>query len=85
MPSKKKAPVRGSREWPLPEMPKEFMDQFVDGPMTAEAVEDLSAAFKKALIERAIGSELSHHLGYKPGEDKPDGTNNQANRNHFRY
>jgi putative transposase len=23
-------------------------------------------AFKKALIERALGGELSHHLGYPP-------------------
>ncbi len=79
MPSKKKAPVRGSPEWPLPAMPKEFMDKFVEGPMTAAAVEDLSAAFKKALIERAIGAELSHHLGYKPGEVKPDGAANYRN------
>lgn len=79
MPSKKKAPVRGSPEWPLPAMPKEFMDQFFEGPMTAAAIEDLSAAFKKALIERAIGAELSHHLGYKPGEVKPDGGANYRN------
>ena len=38
-PSKKKAPVAGSPEWPLPEIPKEVIDQFVDGPMTAEAVQ----------------------------------------------
>jgi hypothetical protein len=24
-----------------------------------------SVAFKKALIERALGAELSHHLGYR--------------------
>jgi hypothetical protein len=29
-------------------------DQVVKGPMTAEAVEDASRAFKKALIERAL-------------------------------
>lgn len=26
-----------------------------------------SAAFKKALIERALGGKLTHHLGYPPG------------------
>jgi putative transposase len=31
-------------------------------------------AFKKALIERALGAELSHHLGYPPGEAKPEAT-----------
>ncbi len=31
--------------------------------MTAEAVNAASMAFKKALIERALGAELGHHLG----------------------
>ena len=43
----------------------------VSGPMTAEAVNAASMAFKKALIERALGAELSHHLGYSPGAEKP--------------
>jgi hypothetical protein len=37
----------------LPSIPKELIDQFVKAPMTAEAVHAASAAFKKALIERA--------------------------------
>ena len=41
------------------------------GPMSAEAVQDASAAFKKALIERALGAEMSHHLGYPAGAPKP--------------
>jgi transposase-like protein len=28
-------------------------------------------AFKKALIERALDAELSHHQGYPPGAAKP--------------
>ena len=36
----------------LPRIPPEFLDQFVKGPMTAEAVQEASTAFKKALIER---------------------------------
>ncbi|MBI2309043.1 MAG: transposase [Rhodocyclales bacterium] len=50
MPSKtsKKKPVT------LPTIPKELIDQFADGPMTAEAVNAASMAFKKALIERAL-------------------------------
>ena len=56
---------------PLPSIPKELIDQFVKGPMTAEAVAMASAAFKKALIERVLGAELSHHLGYAPGAEKP--------------
>ena len=47
--------------------------------MTAEAVNAASLAFKKALIERALGAELSHHLGYPPGADKPPDADNHRN------
>ena len=46
----------------LPSIPKELIDQMVSGPMNAEAINAASMAFKKALIERALGAELSHHL-----------------------
>ena len=36
-------------------------------------------AFKKALIERAMSGELSHHLGYGRGQDKPKGATNHRN------
>lgn len=71
--SKKKAAVE------LPPIPKEVLDQMVSGPMTAEAINAASIAFKKALIERALGAELSHHLGYAPGADKPVGSGNHRN------
>ncbi len=70
--SKKKAAA-------LPSIPKEIIDQFVSGPMTAEAVNAASMAFKKALIERALGAELSHHLGYPAGADKPADVGNHRN------
>ncbi len=63
----------------LPAIPKELLDQFGQGAMTAEAINAASMAFKKALIERALGGELSHHLGYPPGAAKPDETANQRN------
>ncbi|SCB18867.1 Transposase (or an inactivated derivative) [Cupriavidus alkaliphilus] len=47
--------------------------------MTAEAVQDASMAFRKALIERALGAELGHHLGYPAGAERPAGTANQRN------
>ena len=37
----------------LPHIPPGLVDQFVKGPMTGEAVNAASMAFKKALIERA--------------------------------
>jgi len=63
----------------LPTIPKELIDQFVSGPMSAEAVNAASMAFKKALIERALGAELSHHLGYPPGAEKPGEVGNHRN------
>lgn len=63
----------------LPSIPKELIDHFVRGPMSAEAVNAASMAFKKALIERALGAELSHHLGYPPGAEKPDEVSNHRN------
>ena len=76
MPSK----TRKSKVAPvLPTIPKELIDQFVNGPMSAEAVNAASMAFKKALIERALGAELSHHLGYAPGADKPLEAKNHRN------
>ena len=76
MPSKtnKKKPVAV-----LPTIPKELLDQFISGPMSAEAVNAASMAFKKALIERALGAELSHHLGYPPGAEKPGEVSNHRN------
>jgi transposase-like protein len=74
MPRKPKATPRD-----LPAIPKELIDQFVKGPMTAEAVQDAAIAFKKALIERAMGAELGHHLGYPAGAERPEDATNQRN------
>ena len=63
----------------LPKIAPELLDQLVKGPMTAEAVEDASRAFKKALIERALSAEMNHHLGYPAGADKPQSATNHRN------
>ena len=65
----------------LPKIPKELLDQIVaEGPMTGEQINATTLALKKALIERALGGELSHHLGYAPGATRPEGaTGNQRN------
>jgi len=63
----------------LAKIPPELLDELVKGPMTAEAVEDVSRAFKKALIERALGAEMSHHLGYAAGSEKPEAATNHRN------
>src|SRR5574339_1143831 len=64
----------------LAPIPAEILDQIVrDGPLTAEEIETASRRFKKALIERALGGELTHHLGYPPGASKPELVTNHRN------
>lgn len=53
MPTKNKPGRDAPRD--LPAIPKELIDQFVNGPMSAEAIQDASMAFEKVLIERALG------------------------------
>src|SRR5262245_13495156 len=58
----------------------DVLDQF--GPSTGMSMDEINAAtrrLKKALMERMLGGELSHHLGYRPGGDKPDDTPNHRN------
>jgi putative transposase len=51
----------------LAPIPAEILDQIVrDGPFTAEEVDTATRRFKKTLIVRALGAELTHHLGYGP-------------------
>ena len=63
----------------LPTIPKELLDQLVTGPMSGEQVNATCMALKKALIERALGAELSHHLGYAHGDAKPLAATNHRN------
>jgi len=63
----------------LPSIPKELVAQFLTGPMTGEAINAAGIAFKQALIEASLNAELSHHLGYPSGAEKPDGATNQRN------
>jgi len=64
----------------LAPIPAEILDQLVrEGPLTAEDIDTASRRFKKALIERALGAELTHHLGYPSGAPKPDLTTNHRN------
>jgi len=63
----------------LPDIPNELLEQLVTGPMTAEAVESITRRFKKAIIEKALGAEMSYHLGYGPGEAKPMAVTNHRN------
>jgi putative transposase len=64
----------------LPKIPKEVLDQIAtDGPMSGQQINATMMALKKALIERALGSELAHHLGYAAGAARPDDATNHRN------
>jgi putative transposase len=78
MPRKRKSETQTAEI--LAPVPIEVLDQFVrEGPLTAAEVEAATRRFKKAIIERALGAELSHHLGYAPGEARPTATANHRN------
>ena len=50
------------RDAPLTPVPAEILDQFVQqGPIFAEELDLAVRRCKKALIERALGRELTHH------------------------
>lgn len=58
----------------------EILDQFVaDGPLTAQEIDAAMRRFKKALIERALGAELTHHLRAPTGPATADETRNKRN------
>src|SRR4029450_3456275 len=65
---------------PLAPVPSEILDQFVgQGAISHEELDAAVRRFKKAIIERALGRELPHHLGYPPGGSKPEDTTNHRN------
>jgi transposase-like protein len=65
---------------PLAPVPAEILDQFVrQGPLSPEDVDAAVRRFKKAIIERALGGERTHHLGYPPGGTKPEDPTNHRN------
>lgn len=78
MPSKRKRRERAASASRV-SIPLGLMDRLVQGPMTPQEVQAICLDFKKALIERAMGAELSHHLGYRPGEVRPEGQDNHRN------
>jgi putative transposase len=78
MPRKPKSEKPGAEV--LAPIPAEILDQIVrDGPLTAAEVDSATRRFKKALIERALGAELTYHLGYAAGAPKPELATNHRN------
>jgi len=63
----------------LPQLSQQLLEELIPGPVTKEQFEDIFQNFKKAFIERAMSAEMSQHLGYGPGQAKPEGVTNQRN------
>jgi transposase-like protein len=47
--------------------------------MSQADVDAIMRRFKKAMVERMLGGELTHHLGYPPGGTRPEATSNHRN------
>jgi transposase-like protein len=62
-----------------PQISAKLLEELIPGPVTKEEFEDIFQNFKRAFIERALNAEMSHHLGYGPGQAKPEGTTNHRN------
>ncbi len=61
-----------------PELLDELMNQ-VDDPAELLGNNGLLSQIQGALIERALQAEMTHHLGYEPGQTRPTGTTNERN------
>ncbi|MFN2602965.1 MAG: IS256 family transposase [Gemmatimonadaceae bacterium] len=70
-PRKKKAPA--------PELDLEPLEALLGKHPTHEQFEDVFKQLKKGFIERILAAELTDHLGYKRGEEKPETQRNHRN------
>jgi transposase-like protein len=78
MPRKSKETTAAEAVGSVP-IPAALLDELVKGPMSPTDVQALFQSFKHAVIERAMGAEMSHHLGYRAGEARPEGETNHRN------
>jgi len=65
---------------PKPDDVPDAVVEYFAGPtriMTPAEVEETMRRFKKALLEKALGAELTHHLGYPPGGRPPTPANHR--------
>lgn len=61
------------------EFSAEALDALIGDTQTPEDLEALFRRMKKALAERILNAELTEHLGYAPGEEKPAAQANHRN------
>jgi transposase-like protein len=61
------------------EFPEAALDALIGETKTPADLEALFRRMKKALAERILSAELTHHLGYAPGQEKPATQPNHRN------
>lgn len=82
MPTKKKAGGRGRRRKPPGRIPQEVLDQLLEGYTSPEDLTGPDGILKEltaALVNRAMESEMTEHLGYESGEQPPEDQENRRN------
>ena len=91
MTKRKESPTdaAGAVKKPAPKRPRKkkqdlsaldaVIDQMLDGSAAREDGERVYNQLKKRIVERMLSAELTHHLGYERGEEKPDGQQNHRN------
>ena len=77
MPRSKRVPKTAEVLAPVPDA---ILNQFApEGMLTAADVEAATRRFKKALLERALGAELGHHLAQEADATAPEAPANHRN------
>lgn len=56
-----------------------MLEELILDPVTKEQLTESFENINKAFIERAMGAEMSYHLGYGPGQKKPEEVSNHRN------
>lgn len=71
--------ARARKENPGPEFDPATLDRLIGNARTPDEVDGLFRQMKKHLMERILAGELTHHLGYGRGEEKPPAQMNHRN------
>ena len=72
--------ARSRRHRPeVPGLSEATLDQLIEGVRTPAELEHLFQDLKRAITERILRAELTHHLGYGEGEPRPAGRTNARN------
>jgi transposase-like protein len=75
----KPSPVKKRRKRKEPHPLDAVIDEMLGGSMEKADGERVYNQLKKRIVERMLSAELTHHLGYERGEEKPDGQPNHRN------